>query len=72
MESERLEAIDELAATIGAERRARSMTQQEFADFLGVTRAYVIKLESGDDTKQLRRLVAALEMLGMDLRAVKR
>ncbi|MEQ1698636.1 MAG: helix-turn-helix transcriptional regulator [Ilumatobacteraceae bacterium] len=71
MDAERIEALDELAATIRAERRARNMTQQEFADFLGVTRAYVIKLESGDDTK-LRRLVAALEMLGMDLRAVRR
>ena len=61
---------------IGAEiRRARhvqGMTQDEFAGYLGVSRASVIQLETGKPTKQLERLTTALGLLGMDLRVAER
>ena len=64
--------FDQVAAELRLERRRRGMTQAEFAEFLGVSRAYIIDLEAGRATKQLTRLAAALALLGMDLRAVKR
>lgn len=48
------------------------MTQDEFAGYLGVSRASVIQLETGKPTKQLERLTTALGLLGMDLRVVER
>ena len=44
-------------------RQERNMTQQELADLLGVTKAYVIRLESGDANPSIAkagRIFAAL------------
>lgn len=72
MDSATNDTFENIAGMLRHERRARGMTQSEFAEYLGVSRAYVIQLESGRPTKHLARLSSALQLLGMDLRAVKR
>lgn len=59
--------LTEIAAVLRDERRRRGMSQQEFADLLGINRPYLTELESGRATIQLRRLIAALNAVGVDL-----
>lgn len=55
------------------ERRAElGVTQAELADQLGVTQAYLSRLETGDASLQLRRLVRALSSVGLELLALPR
>lgn len=64
-----LRAIAEL---LRDERRRRGLTQAEFAELLGVHRSYLAELEAGRGTLQLRRLVQALNAMGVDLVALPR
>ena len=50
-------------------RQERGMTQQELADLLGVTKAYVVRLESGDANPSIAkagRIFAALWLTPID------
>lgn len=62
----------EIGARIERERRKHGLTQKELADLTGVNRQYVSELETGKATKHLDRLVAVLDVLGMQLQAVPR
>jgi HTH-type transcriptional regulator / antitoxin HipB len=66
------DTIQLLATTLREERRRRGLTQEQFADLLGVTRAYLGQLESGKGTTHLNRLVRALNAVGVDLVPVRR
>ena len=57
------------AASIGpAIRHFRvqaGLTQSELADSIGVSAPYLSRLENGQETEQLRRIVAILKRLGV-------
>lgn len=55
----------ELGAALRDRRHNLGMTQAALAAALGVTRDWVIDLESGRGNPQLRRLLRALDVLGM-------
>ena len=45
-------------------REEAGLTQAELAELAGIPRLYVVKLENGQVTEQVRRLVALLKLLG--------
>jgi HTH-type transcriptional regulator / antitoxin HipB len=58
---------DELGEAIAAARQRAGVTQAELADWLQVGRTAVVDLESGMDVRRLRRLMEALDVLGLEL-----
>lgn len=72
----RTSAVDEerpfriyTAASIGQAirhyRKQAGLTQAEFAEQVGVDRTYLSRLERGQETEQLRRILAMLRQLGV-------
>jgi HTH-type transcriptional regulator / antitoxin HipB len=57
------------AASIGQAirhyRKQAGLTQAELADRVGVDRTYLSRLERGQETEQLRRILAMLRELGV-------
>jgi transcriptional regulator with XRE-family HTH domain len=57
------------AASIGPAirhyRAEAGLTQSELADSVGLTPSYLSRLENGQETEQLRRIVAILKRLGV-------
>ena len=57
------------AASIGPAirhyRLQEGLTQVELADRVGLTPSYLSRLENGQETEQLRRIVATLKQLGV-------
>jgi transcriptional regulator with XRE-family HTH domain len=57
------------AASIGQAirhyRKRAGLTQAELADQVGVDRTYLSRLERGQETEQLRRILAMLRQLGV-------
>lgn len=45
-------------------REEAGLTQAELAEVAGIPRLYIVKLENGDVTEQVVRLVALLKLLG--------
>jgi HTH-type transcriptional regulator / antitoxin HipB len=41
------------------------LTQAELADQVGITRSYLSRLEKGQETEQLRRVIVLLRRLGV-------
>lgn len=41
------------------------LTQAELADQVGITRTYLSRLEKGQETEQLRRIIVLLRRLGV-------
>lgn len=46
-------------------RKQAGLTQAELADLVGLTPSYLSRLENGQETEQLRRIVAILKQLGV-------
>jgi len=59
----------DLGRIIRDARLGTGMTQEEFADELGVSRQYVSQLESGKSSLHVTRLFSSLRMLGVRLEA---
>ena len=57
----------DIAAALVAARTERHLTQAEFADMLGVSYAYVVRLESGNANPSLGRVGALFATLGVQL-----
>jgi transcriptional regulator with XRE-family HTH domain len=57
------------AASIGPAirqyRREAGLTQKELADRVGIEQSYLSRLEQGQETEQLRRIVSILKQLGI-------
>jgi transcriptional regulator with XRE-family HTH domain len=45
--------------------RQSGLTQAQLADRVGISPSYLSHLENGKETKQLRRIVAILKLLGV-------
>ena len=61
------QSLHAIGSAIRHARTQRGLSQQELADLLGINRQYLVDLEHGRATTQLRRLVALLNSLGLDL-----
>ena len=57
--------VREVGAVIKGERRQRGWTQARLADAAGVTRAWVIAIESGKPTVELSLVLRALAALDL-------
>lgn len=66
------QTLARLAQRLRERRVDLGITQAELADQLGITQAYLSRLETGEATTQLRRLVRALSSVGLDLLALPR
>jgi len=53
-------------------RKSLRLTQDDVADLAGCSTRFVRALESGKQTIRLDKLVAVLESLGLELRAIPR
>jgi HTH-type transcriptional regulator/antitoxin HipB len=61
-------AID-LAADIRDRRKAIRLGQEELADLSGTSERFIRNLEHGKTTVRLDKLIAVLDVLGLELRA---
>lgn len=68
----RLGTPEALGAALRARRAAAGMSQAELAEWVGVSRQYVVQLESGEVSLQVRRLFDVFAVLGTDLTLVSR
>lgn len=48
-------------------RQAQGLDQQDLADALDVHRSYLVGVENGHTTLALSRLIAALDLVGLEL-----
>jgi transcriptional regulator with XRE-family HTH domain len=46
-------------------RREANLTQSELADLVGLTPTYLSRLETGEGTEELRRIIRILKRLGV-------
>lgn len=48
-------------------RKQAKLTQAELAEKVGISRTYLSRLEQGQETEQLRRIIVVLKQLGVRL-----
>lgn len=56
---------DSLGAAIRHYRQEAGLTQAQLAELAGLNRTYLSRLEQGNETEQLRRLLRVLKQLGV-------
>lgn len=61
--------MNDVGALVRAERKRRGMTQAELATRLGTGRDWVVRLEKGNPRLEAQRVLDALVVLSMPLRA---
>lgn len=61
--------MEKLSAPVRARRAALRLTQRELADLAGVSERFVRLVEADKDSVRLDKLVAVLDVLGLELRA---
>ena len=66
-----VQVISALGARVRAERKARKLNQQQLADLAGVGINFVSQLEGGKATAHIGRVVAVLQVLGLQLDLVR-
>lgn len=62
----------ELASQMVSRRRSLGLTQAEAAELAGVSTRFVHMAENGKGSVRLDKLVALLDVLGLELKAVAR
>ncbi|MDB5538220.1 MAG: helix-turn-helix domain protein [Devosia sp.] len=65
--SREIRSLDQLGDFVMTRRKAKKLTQQEFADLAGVGRRFVSELESGKPTAEIGKVLKVLNALGIDL-----
>jgi y4mF family transcriptional regulator len=65
--SREIRSLDQLGESLMTRRKAKKLTQQEFADLAGVGRRFVSELEAGKPTAQIGKVLKVLNALGIDL-----
>jgi HTH-type transcriptional regulator / antitoxin HipB len=61
--------VEVLAADVRSRRRALGLGQQDLADLSGASVRFVRNLEHGKPSVRLDKLLAVLDVLGLELRA---
>ena len=61
------QAKSSFAITLAKARKTLGLTQKEFADKVGVSQAYIAKLEGGEANPTLERIGSLLAALGLSL-----
>lgn len=61
-----------IGARLAERRRDLGITQDELATLLGLDRTYLSRIEAGQAPQFVQRLVAALDMVGLELDVVPR
>ncbi|HMM49693.1 MAG TPA: helix-turn-helix transcriptional regulator [Miltoncostaeaceae bacterium] len=56
--------VDGVGRAVRELREEAGLTQAELAELAGIPRLYIVKLENGHATEQVRRLIALLRLLG--------
>jgi y4mF family transcriptional regulator len=64
--------MSELARDVRARRKDLGLTQPELADLAGCSPRFVRALEAGKATVQLDKLLAVLDVLGLELEVRRR
>ena len=62
----------DLGALIRDNRRKRGLTQDQLASRVGVSRKWIVDVESGKRTRDLRLILRTLNVIGIQLDAVDR
>ena len=65
--SQNIRSVGELGDFVLSRRKARKLSQQEFADLAGVGRRFVSELESGKPTAEIGKVLQVLQALGIDM-----
>ncbi|MET3900379.1 y4mF family transcriptional regulator [Devosia sp. UYZn731] len=65
--SREIRSLDQLGEFVMTRRKAKKLTQQEFADLAGVGRRFVSELESGKPTAEIGKVLKVLNALGIEL-----
>lgn len=65
--SRTIRSLDQLGDFVQTRRKAKGLTQQEFADLAGVGRRFVSELEAGKPTAEIGKALKVLNALGIDL-----
>lgn len=63
----RLRDIDNIGLYIKKLRKQKKITQVELAEYAGLSRAGIVKVESGESDIKLSTLISIVNLLGMDL-----
>ncbi|MBF0333489.1 MAG: helix-turn-helix transcriptional regulator [Alphaproteobacteria bacterium] len=66
-----MQTVQEIGQLLRDERKARGMTQADFAMMLGVGRRFLIDLERGKETVEAGKMLSALVQAGFVLRLGK-
>jgi HTH-type transcriptional regulator/antitoxin HipB len=61
----RIYAAASLGTAIRQYRREAGLTQAELATRVGIDQSYLSRLEQGQETEQVRRIIAILKQLGV-------
>ena len=61
----RLYTAGSVGEAIRAYRRQAGLTQEELASRVGISATYLSRLENGQETEQLRRIITILKELGV-------
>jgi len=56
-----------IGVTIKEHRKSRGITQNELADYTGLSRAGIAKIEAGESDIKLSTLISISNLLGLDL-----
>jgi HTH-type transcriptional regulator/antitoxin HipB len=61
----RIYSAASLGTAIRQYRRAAGLTQAELATRVGIDQSYLSRLEQGQETEQVRRIIAILKQIGV-------
>lgn len=62
-------SVADIGRTIAEARRERGLTQEQLASQLGIHRTYLARLENGQSSLQLERILQLLRKLGVTVEA---